>query len=252
MYDVVQEEPSEDFKRAWQAAGRHLGPLGGDGFNWLRANLNPPMAEHLSFRLGNQIFFVFVDAAEFQYDRTNDLFLKVSREANAVPCIMPMTERLTCYEPSLSGWGLIHAETKVSVNPPDLVSDELVEMTEWELHDFAVHFVKSQVSDEGKNVLSAQSSREIDPSIWYEDGGDAFWVVVREARHPNIKAAMPNNIHDIADGCSRIGKVGFFASVVVANHSDPFDPEAKTNGNFLPLYRGHALSVKYHGLQEID
>ena len=252
MYDVVQEEPSEDFKRAWQAAGRHLRPLGGDSFSWLRANLNPPMAEHLSFRVGNQIFFVFVEAAEFQYERTNDLFMEVSREANAVPCIMPMTERLTSYEPSLSGWGLIHAETKIPVNPPDLVSDELVEMTDWELHDFAVQVVRSKLSGDGRSVFSAQSSRDIDPSIWYEDGGDSYWVVVREARHPDVQAAMPGNIDDIADGCSRMGRAGFFASVVVANYDDPFDPEAKANGNFLPLYRGHAMSVKYEGLQKID
>lgn len=252
MYDVVQEEPSDEFKRAWQAAGRHLGPLGGDSFNWLRANLNPPVAEHLSFRLGNQIFFVFVEAAEFQYTRANDLFIRVSREANAVPCIMPMTQRLTSYEPSVSGWGLIHAETRYPVNPPDLVSDKLVEMTDWELHDFAVQVVKTKLAEEGKSVFSTQSSREIDPSIWYEHDGDAYWVIVREARHPEVQAAMPANVEDIAFGCSRMGKAGFFAGVVVANYDDPFDPEAKSNGNYLPLYRGHAMSVKYDGLQKID
>ena len=252
MYDVVQDEPSDDFKRAWQAAGRHLGPLGGDSFNWLRADLNPPMTEHLSFRLGNQIFFVYVEAAEFLFERANGLFLKMSREANAIPCIMPMTERLTSYEPSLTGWGLIHAETKEPVNPPDLVSGELIEMTGWELHDFATQVVRSKLSEEGKNVFSAQSSREIDPSIWYEENGEAYWVVVREAKHPDREVTMPANIADIAEGCSRMGKAGFFAGVVVANHDDPFDPEAATNGNFLPLYRGHAMSVKYEGLQRID
>jgi hypothetical protein len=251
MYDVAQEEPSETFKRAWQAAGRHIGPLGGDSFNWLRATLNPPMAEHLSFRLGNQIFFVWVDAAEFVYENGKGLFLKVSQEANAIPCIMPMTERLTKFESSMPGWGLIHAETREPVNPPDLVSDELIQMTDWELHDFAIQMVKSKLSEEGKNVFSAQSSREIDPSIWYEEDGDAHWVVVRARRHPELQATAPANMEDIAEGCSRMGKAGFFASVVVANHDDPFDPEAATNGNYLPLYRGHGMSVNYEGLQKI-
>ncbi len=252
MYDVAQDEPSEDFKRAWQAARRHLGPQGGEDLNWLRATLNPPMAEHLSFRLGNQLFFSFVEAAEFDYERGKDLFLKVSREAEATPCIIPMTERLTSYEPTFPGWGLIHAETREPVNPSDMVTDELVEISDWELHDCAIQMVKSKLVEEGKGVFSAQSSREIDPSIWFEENGDAYWVVVREARHPKKQADVPGNIDEIAMECSRMGKAGYFAGVVVATHNDPFDPEAVANGNFLPLYRGHGMRVKYAGLESFE
>jgi hypothetical protein len=251
MYDVVQDEPSEDFKRAWKAAGRHLRPLGGDGFNWLRCTLYPPMAEHLSFRLGNQLFFIFVEAAEFSFERGKNLFLKVSREAAAIPCVMPMSERLTAYEPILPGWGLIHAETRETVSPSDLVSDELIEMTDWELHDFAIQVVRTKLEEEGKDVFSAQSARDIDPSIWFQEDGDAYWVVVREVRHPQKQAETPVNINEIAVSCSKIGTGGYFASVVVANHDDPFDPDAKSNGNFLPLYRGHGMFVKFEGIEEI-
>jgi hypothetical protein len=131
MFEVTQEELSEKFRSAWQAAGRHLGRQGGEGLSWLRASLNPPMAEHLSFRLGNQLFFVFVEAAEFVYDRCRGLFLEVSHKAKATPCIITMREKLTSYEPALSGWGLIHAETRKPVNPADMVSDELIEMSDW-------------------------------------------------------------------------------------------------------------------------
>ncbi|EED31266.1 conserved hypothetical protein [gamma proteobacterium NOR5-3] len=124
-------------------------------------------------------------------------------------------------------------------------------MTDWELHDFAVQVVKSQLSEEGKNVFSTQSSRKIDPSIWYEHEGDTYWVIVREARYPNNQPAMPPHVADIANELSKIGKAGFFASIVVANHNDSFDPNTKTPGSFLPLYRGHAMSVKYEGLVSI-
>ena len=67
MHEVSQSEPSDDFKRAWSLAGQHIQKQSGGGLSWLRADLNPPMVEHLSFRIGNQIFFIFVEAAEFNY-----------------------------------------------------------------------------------------------------------------------------------------------------------------------------------------
>ena len=94
MYRVEQEEPSTDFKEAWSAAGRHIQSQADTGLSWLRATLNPPMAEHLSFRIGNQIFFVFVDAAEFNYESGRQLFSKVCSMAGAVPCLMPMEKWL--------------------------------------------------------------------------------------------------------------------------------------------------------------
>ena len=84
---------------AWSAAGKHIQAQAGEGLNWLRSSLNPPMAEHLSFRLGNQIFFVFVEAAEASFDHASPLFMRVSEEAKAVPCIMKMRKRIATWEP---------------------------------------------------------------------------------------------------------------------------------------------------------
>jgi hypothetical protein len=36
--------------------------------------------------------------------------------------------------------------------------------------------------------------------------------------------------------------------LAIANADDPFDPLAKENGNFLPLYRGHKMFISYEGL----
>ena len=38
---------------------------------------------------------------------------------------------------------------------------------------------------------------------------------------------------------------------MVVNSDDPFDPEAADSGNFLPLYRGHAMTIKYADIQPI-
>lgn len=253
MYQIEQEEPSLGFKKAWKAAGRHIQQNGQGGVNWIRADLNPPMVEHLSFRIGNQLLFIFVEAEEYKFNRGKELFLKVSKEAGAIPCIIPMAEHLTEYSPIESGWGLIHAETGKYVNPLELVSSDLIEISNWELHDFAIQFVKSNLEKEGKNIFSAQSSQHIDPSIWFEESGKNYWVVVRAVRYPERDANIPNNINEIKKSCAQMGKVGYFASVAVAvaNADDPFDPKARENGNFLPIYRGHGMYPRYTGLTEV-
>ena len=56
MHDIEMHEISEVFARCWRAACQHIqkhvqGPMS----SWLKASLNPPFLEHLSFRLGNQL-----------------------------------------------------------------------------------------------------------------------------------------------------------------------------------------------------
>ena len=252
MYRVEQQEPSQDFKQAWATAGRFLSKKGGEGLKWIRSDLNPPMAEHLSFIIGNQLFFVFVEAADADFKYARKLFLEVCSGANATPCLMPMKKRIASYEPSVFGWGLVDAISGNLVDPFEMVSDKLIEMTDWELHDFAIRdVVIKHLEKKGFNVFSKQTALNIDPSIWFETDGKPFWVVVRAARHPQKKAEKPKNIDDIAEGCSHMSREGYLASVVVANTDDPFDPEAAANGNFLPLYRGHGMAVKFDGLEKL-
>jgi hypothetical protein len=61
MYEVIQEPFPEEFQHAWSAAGEHLQRRAGRELQWLRAWLTSPMAEHLAFRMGNQIIFIFVE-----------------------------------------------------------------------------------------------------------------------------------------------------------------------------------------------
>lgn len=241
MHEVTQGEPSANFKAAWSVAGRHIQKQAGSGLNWLRADLNPPMAEHLSFRMGNQIFFIFVEAAEFSYSQGRTLFLRVSKGAGAVPCVMKMRQRISTWEPASAGWGLSHAETGQAVSPPALVSDELVEMSAWELHDFAIQVVANYLENNGKRVFSKQSSLEIDPSIWFEDSSGPSFVVVREARYPVQDAQRPANTEAIKASCSRMSRTGYFASVAVANADDLNSPQ----------YRGHGMHVRFAGLVDL-
>lgn len=238
MFEVKQAEPSPLFKVAWSAAGTHIQRQASAGLNWLRADLNPPMAEHLSFRMGNQVSFIFVEAAEQTFKHGGALFLKVAKAANAVPCLMNMRQCLSAWEPEIAGWGLTHAETGRPVVPPALVTDELIVMSNWELHDFAIQVVSRYLEEQMKKVFSKQPSVDIDPSIWFQDASGPHFVVVREARYPTTQAPKPASAAQIKSSCARLSNSGFFASVAVANATDLT----------LPLYRGHGMHVRFTGL----
>jgi hypothetical protein len=72
--------------------------------------------------------------------------------------------------------------------------------------------------------------------------------VVRAVRYPESKAAAPTYVEAIRAQCVRISRRGFFASVAVASADDPFD-ESKGR---MPLWRGHAMNVRFEGLQALE
>lgn len=62
MHSIEMQEMTPDFMACWQAAGMHLNSqVDGGIHSWLRAHPYPPVLEHLSFRLGNQLFFVRIE-----------------------------------------------------------------------------------------------------------------------------------------------------------------------------------------------
>ena len=150
------------------------------------------------------------------------------------------------WEPDSPGWGLIDARTKASINPAGLVTDQLIEMTHWELHDFAVQVVKGQLQKEGYKLMSAQGNPKVDPSIWFVgDSKGPEWIVVRADRYPQQDAKRPDNWNSIAKGCAKLSNIGHFASVAFVSVDQTFDT---ASDNPVPLWRGHGVHVNYRGL----
>ena len=250
MHDIEMHEASEEFARCWKAAGRHLQSQTHDGqLNWLKANLTPPFLEHFSFRLGNQLFFVRIDDVEENVRGPGNPngFRTIAQGCNGHPCRMPMRRAGTDWEPTAPGWGLIDDETGEPIDPITHITDEKIEMTDWELHDFAVQVVRDFIDQKlGHQLMSAQGNPNVDPSIWFVGENGPEWVVVRSVRYPEKDAALPANISDIAANCAHMSKTGHFASVALANSEDTFDPtDAKSP---LPLWRGHGMFVSFEGL----
>lgn len=254
MNEVYMDEASHDFAKCWQAAGMHLEKqAGGNISSWLRANLEPPFLEHLSFRLGNQLFFIRVEDADREVEapgNPNGLFT-IADGCKGHSCIMPMKRQGVEWHPMLPGWGLQDAKTQQLINPPNLITADKIEMTDWELHDFAVQVVRLSLEDQGKKLMSWQSNPSVDPSIWFEGDQGPEWVVVREVRYPKSDAELPENMMEIIDHCAKMSGVGYFASVAFINPDDPIDPKSAENGNFLPLCRGYGANIRYKGLKPV-
>jgi hypothetical protein len=122
-------------------------------------------------------------------------------------------------------------------------------MSDWELQDFAVQVVRTQIEKEGFKLMSWQGNPNVDPAIWFiGESKRPEWVIVRAVRYPVKEAVRPPNWNDIAKDCAPTGKIGHFASVAVASTADPFDP---TGDSAVPLYRGHGMHVQYEGLQHL-
>ncbi|MGB2956345.1 MAG: hypothetical protein WBB64_10310 [Anaerolineales bacterium] len=246
MYEVNQAPASEKFSAAWLSAAKHLQNQGGESIKWLRTDLNPPIAEHLSFFIGNQLVFVFVGVEGVRSPSPRSFFLEAANEAKAIPALLPMKYNDTEFQPMQPGWGLIDAKTYRLLDPTNLVSNELIEMSDWEVHDFAIQVLVNFVKENSSAILSKQSSLHIDPSIWFRDSkGDSF-VVVRSGRYPLMEAQRPENLIEIVRSCEPKSRLGYFASIIVANHDQQYSSEQ------IPLYRGQGMVVRFTELEPLN
>jgi hypothetical protein len=251
MHDIPMTEFTEDFAGCWSAAGRHLEQqMQGPANSWLRAHLVPPFLEHLSFRTGNQLFFVRIEDADgvMEVPGSREGLQAVAEGCGGIACLMPMRRTARAWEPVAPGWGLIDARTEEPVNPAALVNDALIEMTEWELQEFAVQVVRRSLEKDGRELRSWQGNPQVHPSIWFVGATGPEWVVVRAARYPAREATMPDDMETIAAQCAQMAQRGHFASVAVANAQEASGGSA--DGNPLPLWRGQPLMVAFSGITE--
>ena len=261
---IDQEDPPEHFAEAWYAARNHIERLlnlntaptsaseGNPEGGWLRSNLNKPLSDHLSFRLGNQIFMVYVDPyieGQSTYPCSGNrrhLFLETIDAANAFGCILRMDRSGEAFAPFFPDLGMIDISTNKPIDPLEKVTNELIEMTDWELLDFGIQIVRNHLTQEGKRITEWQSNLGVDPNIWFEDSDGWHWIVVRTARYPELHAPIPPNIAALKELLSAKSDSGFFASVAIAGSGRKLFRKKKRF-----LYRGRGLRVRADDLRPL-
>jgi len=251
MFEIEMQEMSKEFFPIWRAAGEHMNAQVDGGIQgWLRAHPYPPVLEHLSFRLGNQLFFIRVEDADGRIEGPGSRrgLLTVAQGTNGHACILPMRKRMLrgSWVADRPGWGLLDARTGQAVDPHALVTDEPIEMTDWELHDMAVQVVREHLERQGFELMSWQGNPEVDPSIWFiGKSGRPEWVVVRAYVFPQTEPGRPANWGDIATGCSHLSTTGHFAPVGISGVDQWLD----IDDNVRRPHRGHRLHVAFEGLE---
>lgn len=239
------------FFEMWSAAGRHLDQWSDRGLTWLRAHPNPPYMEHLSFRFGNQLYFVrVVDAAgRIEGPGTLGGLRRVSLGNRGHGCLLPMIHSANEWTPLRLGWGLVSPGDGRPLNPEELATDAIIEMSPWEIHDLAVQVARQHLQDEGMEIITYDSDPEVEPAVWVRDrDGRPAWVIVRAACHPAPRPEPPEGWRQLAGQFGGTNYRGYFAPVGLANAEDPFHPAGK---GALPLWRGHECRARLDRLERI-
>ena len=249
-YEIELSTPSKEYALCWQTAGKHLSIKGDGAINWLKADLTPPFLEHLSFRLGNQLFYIRLVDADDHSRMPGNLtgLMSVAKGCKGHACLMPMKNEGDEWRVLEDDWGLISADTQRPINPLELISDEDIEMTDWELQDFAVQVVRNHIKDElDGEIMSSQSNPSVYPSIWFVGASGPEWVAVRMRTYPNQKPAYNCDLERVASGCSHMSKIGNVAEVTFFNPNQ----EHGDSSPVLPIFRGHGASLKFDGITRV-
>ena len=249
IYDIYMEKPTQDYYDIWAAAGNHLGNISQGSIGWIKSDPTPPFLENLSFRLGNQIFFVRLEDVDNQIRIPGNIdgLFTIAEGYKSTACILPMKKVDSEWRPAISGWGLIDAATQKPFNPVNLVSEENIEMTQWELQDFAVQIVRNYLTDAGFEIMSYNSHPGVNPSIWFMRNDFPEWVIVNFGVFPQMEVEPSANLDEIKNSVGMVGCQGNLANVFVAAEAEM----TNLTDSPIPLYRGHALSVRFEGLEPL-
>lgn len=257
MYHIEKQHVPKEFHDCMLAAIGHLEQQMQEGqLAWLRADIQPPFLEHLSFRLGNQLFFILLVYSDerIQFPGHVPGLLKISIERKGNACLMPMAKTTKGWVVERGGWGLVDAVSREQLDPFTCVSDEKIEMNDWEIHDYALQAVRNHLENNGYEVRSWQSYLNVYPALWFVGKSKKLeWVVLKAERYTTQALERPENWFEITNSRLMDGRNGHFVSVGLFN-VEQIDSAGEVLDDIpmFPLWRGHAIGGYIHGLDPED
>lgn len=218
-----------------------------DMIKWVSTS---PNFEDFVFSYGNKVFSVIVVKANItngklgmELNERADILVNVCEENNLIPCVFPiMRERgkLKFLGTGYHGvaWNLINLFTGKFFDPIDEATDELIEMSDWEIQDWAIQITLDELKKRGFKVTSYVSMPAINPQIWIEDNnGKLCWVEVVGTKCSKI------NGFSISDFPQQVLKYdGYLVNVDFAGN------ELHTDNH---VYRGRPADFEFGELNKI-
>ncbi|MBR0257212.1 MAG: hypothetical protein IJQ58_05695 [Synergistaceae bacterium] len=210
-------------------------------FRWIKTELSYPSFDDFTFGYKNQIFSVMVLRATEKGILINprpriEALRRECSSNNLIPCVFPV--HCVTGKPFFPGtWNLVDPFAKKAVDPAAMSSDDDIEMSDWELRNWAVQVVYEHLKREGLERLSFSDAPGIDPQIWFRDSdGKECWLEVLYARYPDDAENMSFSCSGWP--CEVLCHNGYIARVGFAGAED-----------MSRLFRTKGAYVKFRGIE---
>ena len=164
----------------------------GEKFRWLKTEPTPLGFADFVFAYKNQVFAVIVmrekkneDGSSFGDPQKRSYLLQEARKNHLIPCAFFVYEE---EQKSFSGksFNLRHALRYHPIDPIEKASDKLIELSDWELKNWAVSIVVQYLNQEGYRIDFYTDDPGIAPNIWFTDeNGKKCWVQVLYTMYPD-------------------------------------------------------------------
>jgi hypothetical protein len=220
---------------------------------WIRAEHTYPAFDNMNFIHKNKIFSVIIDIQDFDGESYLpegyiNRQLSACRKHNLIPCKFPVVVD-NPHNPNIksaralkAGWNLYNTETNELVIPEHIATTEMTPMSEWELRNFSIMFMRKYLQSQGMNVLSFQDTMEVDPQLWFLDkSGRKCWLVARCEKAPKKKIDKPEKMNEIIRRCFTYD--GYFGGIILTPIND--DKSDTT------IYRNGNVTIDFQGVEKV-
>ena len=246
--------PSELFMAARDFAGEHIQQYinSSPDYNWVKVEHTHPCFDHFNFKYKNQIFSILIDiknpdGKSFMPPEFIKRQLNEAEKNNLIPCTFPVVIN-NPDEPALNtmktfgeGINLFHTITSNVIVPEDLGSDDKIQMSNWELHNYAIMQIRMILKQKNVPVISFQDIPVINPQLWMIDNkGNKCWVVIRHYVGNEEPSMNQDDLTEITRRCFKFN--GYFCSV-------GFNP-SKESGDKC-LYRNSVIETKINSFKTV-
>lgn len=242
--EIDKVAPSELFIDIMNFSGQFLQEKihGAEKCNWLKSEMTRPSFDHFSIAYKNQVFSILIDIRD---DEGNSFlppeFLKrqlgEAKKNNLIPCLFPVIienmDSSTARVIDNNNWNLFDSISGDAIIPENLVSDKKIEMSPWELHNFAIMQTRVMLKQQEFKIVSFQNVIGVDPQLWFlDENGNQNWVVIR---YDEIK---PDVLTEITRRCFKFN--GYLARF-----------EFVSNNKNKKIYRGDTIGVNFLGFEKV-
>jgi TPR repeat protein len=250
-YIIDSGEYTDDFIDCYRFTTNFLFEKGRDVINFILFS-NFPTPVHTSFRIGNQLFFAhFVDVDEnMEVPGSVEGFISICEKFQCIACLLPVRKKNNKWTIENLDWGLVDAKTKDPINPHYLVSDEKLVMSDYEIHQIGVEYVRDILlkRDLGYSIDGFIMDPDIRPSISFYKQGKLCSVLVKVSYDPNPVVRKEDFKDLLEELISTYPDITiYFAGVHLCG-----EEQVKKKDKFLPLYRGQGYITYYTRLETLE